>query len=684
MAWRKAVLAAGTILFVSTTTSWAGFSPYDDYPGSYDPYDYQADSHDPHWLMDERSGCWAYDSNAGPMNSITWSGDCRNGRADGDGTLTFFERGRQIERLTGSFADGLLQDGHVQIAWSDGSSYDGDEVHGQFNGLGVLIATDGTRYDGRWQDDNFVGPANRNPYLTGNGETHSDRAPGVADNEAPSVENEQTQQQQPAAHWPFLDGSESKLAAADGSVLSFSVGTGGVLKRSIVHADGSVADTTLTPDSDNSGSVRNQRGLVVASYRLDNDALDITYSNGRTETIAANGAGGLTVTTTPPGGLSIKSDWYPEDRVTTTARNDAAPAKSGAAPSPSGPTPPPAAPSAKLQVASLAPQHAAPSVHADGTREVEPEARHATVTHSAVHEAKLVDTPFHPSLRPAAPVEVAENLPHPDLKPARASQIAAEDLPRPDVKPAPPPEQVQVAENLRPEQKPALHLSKKRDRHHAHTVVASTAPEQQPVEMHAEVLPPPPEVHTVAIPDLRDETPVAAAVAHTTAAAHTATVAPAPVHAAVASAAPAAPSPTTPVHIAALHTIGAPEPALRKSASDCVTVESNGTHWGFRNNCVTDIQFAYCVKNGADRLTACGDSAVPGSVAAHGFTSLIADLSMKDPSASHAFRWVACIGGAGEVVPRLDQSDPPMGRCLHTSDLPSGVERADAMKRTGK
>jgi hypothetical protein len=705
MAWRKAVLAAGTILFVSASMSWAGFSPYGDDQNSYDPYDYQADSQDPHWLMDEQSGCWAYDSNAGPKNSITWSGDCRNGRADGEGTLTFFERRREIERLTGTFADGMLQDGHVQIAWSDGSSYDGDEVHGQFNGTGVLIASDGSRYDGQWRDDNFVGPANRNPDVAGDDNARpGGDTPEVADNakqnnstdeqddertrvdQAAQTKTPEPEHAQPVVHWPFLDGAQSKLSAVDGSELSFSVESGGMLKRTIVHADGSTADTTLTPDSDNTGTVRNQRGVVVATYQLANDALDITYRNGRTESIAANGAGGLTVTTTPPGGLSIKNDWYPVDRTTTTAQNDVAPKPEVVTPAPvklvvatplptklaaatTAPSPKPAiapplpAPDANLPTPSPKPHLAALASHTPAhtmaaVHDIAPEETHAMVARDSeheIHEETVVDSPIHPSVKPAATVsaEVAENLPQ-------------------------------------PEQKPALHTSKKHQKH-GHVAVAEATPDQQPVAMHADVLPPPPEVHAVTVPDLhlRSTPPPVHSVAIATPPppvrpAIATPPPPAPTHVAIASVTPPAPPAATPVHIAVAHAIGTQEPALRRSASDCLTVETNGTHWGFRNNCVTDIQFAYCVKNGVDRLTACGDSAVPGSVAAHGFTSLIADLSMKDPSASHAFRWVGCIGGAGEVVPRLDQSDPPMGRCLHTADLPSGVEHADNMKRNGK
>jgi len=76
------------------------------------------------------------------------------------------------------------------------------------------------------------------------------------------------------------------------------------------------------------------------------------------------------------------------------------------------------------------------------------------------------------------------------------------------------------------------------------------------------------------------------------------------------------------------------------------------------------VQFAYCLMGAADSLTSCGAAAVSGSVAANGFGALIADQGIKETNADHDFRWVACGGGAGEVVVHLDRSDPPAGRCL--------------------
>lgn len=98
-------------------------------------------------------------------------------------------------------------------------------------------------------------------------------------------------------------------------------------------------------------------------------------------------------------------------------------------------------------------------------------------------------------------------------------------------------------------------------------------------------------------------------------------------------------------------------------ASACLSVESDGSHWGFRNHCGYTVQFAYCLM-GPNQLASCNEGAVAGSVASNGFGALVADESLREADAKHEFRWVACQGGAGEVIPHLDQIDPPSGRCV--------------------
>src|SRR5215831_13608335 len=160
MSWvsRTAVIAVALTLVATR-----GVAEFSYEPGERsDPWDQSTPAADPHWLVDQRTGCWAYDSNAGSSDSISWSGACPFGRADGHGTLTFYDRGRMFEHLTATFDAGYLQDGHVTIVWADGSRYDGEEKNGQFNGYGVLINADGTRYEGLWRNDKFVDAGDHN------------------------------------------------------------------------------------------------------------------------------------------------------------------------------------------------------------------------------------------------------------------------------------------------------------------------------------------------------------------------------------------------------------------------------------------------------------------------------------------------------------------------------------------
>jgi len=99
-------------------------------------------------------------------------------------------------------------------------------------------------------------------------------------------------------------------------------------------------------------------------------------------------------------------------------------------------------------------------------------------------------------------------------------------------------------------------------------------------------------------------------------------------------------------------------------ASSCLTVESDGSHWGFRNGCHSSVQFVYCLKGESESLASCKDGTIAGSAAPDSFSALVTDASMKEQNVNHQFRWLACSGGAGEVIPKLDGVDPPTGRCL--------------------
>ena len=101
-------------------------------------------------------------------------------------------------------------------------------------------------------------------------------------------------------------------------------------------------------------------------------------------------------------------------------------------------------------------------------------------------------------------------------------------------------------------------------------------------------------------------------------------------------------------------------------ASNCLSIDSDGQNWGFRNACDNSVQFAYCLQNGKDSATACGTGTAVGGVARNGFFALIASSAVIDDN--HQFRWVACSGDAGTVTPHLDRSAPPAGRCVRSQN----------------
>ena len=97
--------------------------------------------HDSHWIKDQASGCWAANPNPEPLETITWTGQCRDMLVSGTGTLSWFRDGRPIGRDEGNFTRGELS-GHGRITFEDGSIFEGE-----FPGRGVLTPPGGNPVD---------------------------------------------------------------------------------------------------------------------------------------------------------------------------------------------------------------------------------------------------------------------------------------------------------------------------------------------------------------------------------------------------------------------------------------------------------------------------------------------------------------------------------------------------------
>jgi MORN repeat len=96
----------------------------------------------PRWIADAKTGCKVWDPAPEQGESIRWSGACKDGFADGDGTLQWFLHGKPGDRYEGGYA------------------------HGKRNGYGVVTFANGETVKGAWHDDALIQlPGNEIDYI---------------------------------------------------------------------------------------------------------------------------------------------------------------------------------------------------------------------------------------------------------------------------------------------------------------------------------------------------------------------------------------------------------------------------------------------------------------------------------------------------------------------------------------
>ncbi len=90
------------------------------------------------WIKDPSTGCEVFNPNPKPGEYIKYEGNCLNGKADGYGTLTWFQDSCAINRVSGRFVSGKLE-GRVSIQYfeSTASRFEGYFVSGTREGFGT-------------------------------------------------------------------------------------------------------------------------------------------------------------------------------------------------------------------------------------------------------------------------------------------------------------------------------------------------------------------------------------------------------------------------------------------------------------------------------------------------------------------------------------------------------------------
>jgi hypothetical protein len=622
-----------------------------------------------HWLRDRQTGCRAPGLDFVRGDGIVWSGACLDGAVNGPGSLTFLNRGQPQVTINGSFREGVLEAGHASLAWPDGSKYDGEQIGGTFNGRGVFYSSHQDRMDGEWKNGALNGQAtviwaNGNRYeggwLAGKAEgrgietwANGDRYDGEWRDDQPNGMGKLARADGTSYTGKFVDGHPEGAPDAPAKLLSAAQATAGTAPTTMptagvvpiaaltgaesVWARGRLGDVEgkklIAVDGSTIALEESEGGFTRAITKSDgtNATLAFTFLNERMGTVAEAGdpthvaglfkmtdaeidvdysdghaevmrpgAGSVTLSLRTADGQSTCTAWYPEGHSFSEAERKAALA----------------AYASKLGVA-LKGADAKSVPHASACSAPAVASKAASVHGRSGSHAQPRTIPASFEQPPASPGGVQSDSSQPIV--VRPSQVHLIDAPKP------------------------VYASSAGGQSVAAALPLATSAPIGPLGVAPTPLASPAIAHT---PDAAAAPAVSA-------------IPPAPVTPATTAAVPSAAPPPQPTALAAYqHDTSDP------GASSCLTVESDGSHWGFKNGCHTSVQFVYCLKGENDSLASCKDGTIAGSAAPDSFSALVTDGSMKEQNVNHQFRWLACSGGAGEVIPKLDGVDPPTGRCL--------------------
>ncbi|WP_417911950.1 hypothetical protein [Candidatus Electronema sp. TJ] len=102
-----------------------------------------------YWIADLRTGCQIRNPQPIPDEAVSWSGECKDGKASGPGQLLWFAKNKIFLTL-----DGVMEEGQCRrncaVITKTGNKYLGEMQDNRPHGNGIMSYADGTRYSGGW------------------------------------------------------------------------------------------------------------------------------------------------------------------------------------------------------------------------------------------------------------------------------------------------------------------------------------------------------------------------------------------------------------------------------------------------------------------------------------------------------------------------------------------------------
>ena len=102
-----------------------------------------------HWITDV-NGCKIWDSRPSPGETVSWSGACEGGYAEGKGILIWYERGELHSTYEGELRGGHYEGRGTQV-WPTGDRYEGEWKTCLKHGQGTDIFANGDTFTGSYK-----------------------------------------------------------------------------------------------------------------------------------------------------------------------------------------------------------------------------------------------------------------------------------------------------------------------------------------------------------------------------------------------------------------------------------------------------------------------------------------------------------------------------------------------------
>ena len=124
------------------------------------------------WLKDPITNCAVWGSHLKGDNLISWSGDCRDGKANGMGLLSWINDGKLAGRYSGPMVEGKAQGLGTIDFWLDNQylHYEGSFLNSKLDGWGNVRWPDGSHLEGEFKDD---APSGLVQYTAANGSRYT-------------------------------------------------------------------------------------------------------------------------------------------------------------------------------------------------------------------------------------------------------------------------------------------------------------------------------------------------------------------------------------------------------------------------------------------------------------------------------------------------------------------------------